>query len=91
VRIGHTPYRDMEGWQSLVYRGGLENRYTARYRGFESSPLRFSTYSEKLSTRKGDSFFAQYLEKKNGLRRGTVRVEAVHRFFFLLKNHQPEM
>ena len=29
-----------EGWQSLVYCTGLENRRTARYRGFESLPLR---------------------------------------------------
>ena len=29
-----------ERWQSLVYCNGLENRRTARYRGFESLPLR---------------------------------------------------
>ena len=40
IKCTNALQNEKEGWQSLVYCTGLENRRTARYRGFESLPLR---------------------------------------------------
>ena len=55
-RINHYFCIAFEGqryWRGgrVVDRGGLENRCTARYRGFESLPLRWTYWTEMVSKR----------------------------------------
>ena len=64
VEVQKFEYKFLEGWQSLVYRGGLENRCGVIPTG-GSNPLPsvVSTYGEKALTRNGNGF-SQNLEKK---------------------------